>query len=150
MSPPEVWGPAVWSLFHTLAEKINVNAYPYVFPSLFNMIVKICRYLPCPECSQHAKHNLAGVNIEKLKTKGDLINVLFIFHNSVNKRKNKLIYNFSEMDKYANNNLLTVCNNFFRNYKTTGNMRLMAESYQRKMIVENFIVWLKINYKSFM
>jgi hypothetical protein len=41
MPPPEVWGPAVWTLFHTLAEKINVNAYPAVFPSLFNMIIKI-------------------------------------------------------------------------------------------------------------
>jgi hypothetical protein len=144
------WGPSTWSLFHTLAAKLNENDYDTIGIDLFNQIKTICGYLPCPECSQHAKHNLAGVNIEKLKTKGDLINVLFIFHNSVNKRKNKLIYNFSEMDKYANNNLLTVCNNFFRNYKTTGNMRLMAESYQRKMIVENFIVWLKINYKSFM
>jgi len=144
------WGPSTWSLFHTLAAKLNENDYDTIGIDLFNQIKTICGYLPCPECSQHAKHNLAGVNIEKLKTKGDLINVLFIFHNSVNKRKNKLIYNFFEMDKYANNNLLTVCNNFFRNYKTTGNMRLMAESYQRKMIVENFIVWLKINYKSFM
>jgi len=144
------WGPSTWSLFHTLAAKLNENDYDTIGIDLFNQIKIICGYLPCPECSQHAKHNLAGVNIEKLKTKGDLINVLFIFHNSVNKRKNKLIYNFFEMDKYANNNLLTVCNNFFRNYKTTGNMRLMAESYQRKMIVENFIVWLKINYKSFM
>lgn len=144
------WGPSTWSLFHTLAAKLNENDYDTIGIDLFNQIKTICGYLPCPECSQHAKHNLAGVNIEKLKTKDDLINVLFIFHNSVNKRKNKLIYNFSEMDKYANNNLLTVCNNFFRNYKTTGNMRLMAESYQRKMIVENFIVWLKINYKSFM
>lgn len=144
------WGPSTWTLFHTLAAKLNESDYDTIGIDLFNQIKTICGYLPCPECSQHAKHNLAGVNIEKLKTKGDLINVLFIFHNSVNKRKNKLIYNFSEMDKYANNNLLTVCNNFFRNYKTTGNMRLMAESYQRKMIVENFIVWLKINYKSFM
>ena len=29
MSPPEVWGPPIWTLFHVLAEKINERAYPF-------------------------------------------------------------------------------------------------------------------------
>jgi len=144
------WGPSTWALFHTLAAKINETDYNTIGLELFAQIQNICCYLPCPECSQHAKNTLAGVNIDKLKTKYDLINVLFIFHNSVNNRKNKLSYNFEDTDKYSNNNLINVCNSFFMNYKTTGNLKLMAESFQRKRIVENFKTWIKTNYRSFM
>ena len=69
MSPPEVWGPAVWTLFHTLAEKINPVAYQQIGGSLFGIIVQICRVLPCPECSRDASDFLAKVNFSTLKTK---------------------------------------------------------------------------------
>jgi hypothetical protein len=144
------WGPVTWDLFHTLASKINETDYTTIGLELFAHIKNICGYLPCPECSQHARTNLGSVIIDKLKTKEDLINVLYIFHNSVNKRKNKPLYNFSELEKYKNMNVFNVCNKFFSNYKTPGNMRLIAESFQRKLIVERFIAWMKINYKSFM
>ena len=114
------------------------------------MIKNICGYLPCPECSEHAKKSLDAINLDKLKTKEDLINVLHIFHNSVNKRKQKPLYSFSEMDKYKNMNLIQVCNMFLLNYKTPGNMRLLAETFQRKLILEKFKVWIRINYRSFM
>ena len=45
MSPPEVWGPAVWTLFHTLAEKINEKAFPFIKGQLFGQIKRICLYL---------------------------------------------------------------------------------------------------------
>ena len=63
MSPPEVWGPAVWTLFHTLIAKIDERAYPYISPQLFYMIVRICRFLPCPECSTDASNFLAKIKI---------------------------------------------------------------------------------------
>jgi len=144
------WGPATWDLFHTLASKINETDYTTIGLELFAHIKNICGYLPCPECSQHARTNLGSVNMGRLKTKEDLINVLYIFHNSVNKRKNKPLYNFSELEKYKDMNVINVCNTFFLNYKTPGNMKLMAESFQRKIIVDRFIAWMKINYKSFM
>jgi hypothetical protein len=144
------WGPATWTLFHTLAAKINENDYNTIGIDLFMMIKNICGYLPCPECSEHAKKSLDAINLDKLKTKEDLINVLHIFHNSVNKRKQKPLYSFSEMDKYKNMNLIQVCNMFLLNYKTPGNMRLLAETFQRKLILEKFKVWIRINYRSFM
>ena len=41
MSPPEIWGPPIWTLFHVLAERINENAYPFIYNSLFNYILRI-------------------------------------------------------------------------------------------------------------
>ena len=61
MSPPEVWGPAIWTLFHTLVEQISEEAFPYVSADLFKMIVRICKFLPCPECSKDATIFLAKI-----------------------------------------------------------------------------------------
>ena len=66
MSPPEVWGPAVWTLFHTLIEKVNDQAYPFIKVQLFGQIRRICGFLPCPECSSDATIFLAKVNVNDL------------------------------------------------------------------------------------
>ena len=38
MPPPELWGPATWTLFHVLAEKVNENIYPRIVGQLFDVI----------------------------------------------------------------------------------------------------------------
>ena len=112
MSPPEVWGPAVWTLFHTLIEKLNPYAYPHVIGSMFGMIVRICKVLPCPECSTDASNFLAKIKLSDYKTKDDFKNMLYLFHNWVNAKKRKPLYNYSELQKYAGFNLVLVINNF--------------------------------------
>jgi hypothetical protein len=144
------WGPAVWNLFHTLAAKINENDYNLIGIELFLQIKRICDMLPCPDCSQHAKRQLNAVNIDALKTKYDLINVLFIFHNNVNIRTKKQLYNFDDLINYKSMNLISVLNAFILNYKTHGNMQLLSDSFQRKLIIESFTKWIRQNFKSFM
>ncbi len=141
MSPPEVWGPAVWTLFHTLIEKLNPNAYNQVAPSMFSMIVQICKVLPCPECSRDASNFLAKIKFSDYKNKDELKNMLYLFHNVVNAKKRKPLYNYAYMNKYANMNLLFVVNDFIAKYNTKGNMRLLAESFQRSFVIKNFISW---------
>ena len=141
MSPPEVWGPAVWTLFHTLAEKLNSSAYNQVAPSMFNIIVQICKFLPCPECSRDASNFLAKLNLSDYKNKDDFKNMLYLFHNYVNAKKRKPLYNYAYMNKYSNVNLISVINNFIAKYNTKGNMNLIAESFQRSFVIKNFIAW---------
>jgi hypothetical protein len=141
MSPPEVWGPAVWTLFHTLAEKLNPNAYNQVIPSLFGMIVQICKVLPCPECSRDASNFLAKIKLSDYKNKDEFKNMIYLFHNFVNAKKRKPLYNYANMNKYANVNLFFVVNNFIAKYNTKGNMKLLAESFQRSFVIKNFIAW---------
>jgi hypothetical protein len=149
MPPPEVWGPAVWTLFHTLAEKINVNAYPAVFPSLFNMIIKISKFLPCPECSNDASIFLAKVKVSELKTKESLKAMLCIFHNTVNAKKRKPIFSYSNIRVYGKYNLIKVINNFISQYQTKGNMKLLTESFQRQFIIKDFKNWFQKTIKAF-
>ena len=87
MSPPEVWGPAVWTLFHTLIAKIDERVYQRVAPQLFSMIVRICRFLPCPECSSDASIFLAKIKMSDVKTKRQFKDTFYLFHNRVNAKK---------------------------------------------------------------
>ena len=149
MSPPEVWGPAVWTLFHTLIEKLNPNYYPYIVESLFGIIVRICRYLPCPECSRDASNFLARLKLKDFKTKDDFRNMMYLFHNWVNAKKRKPLFNYVNLSKYSNLNLISVINNFIAKYNTKGNMRLLAESFQRTFVVKDLMAWFKANSRVF-
>jgi hypothetical protein len=139
---PEIWGPPIWLFIHSLASKLKDEMYVYIGPQLFNMIKRITAYLPCPDCSKHAVNFLSSVKPENIKTKQELIRVLYLFHNSVNVRKSKSLYNFSEMNKYENVNLQIAYNNFRKVYHNRGNMNLLTETFQRDLLLKDLKIWL--------
>ena len=143
MSPPEVWGPAVWTLFHTLTEKINENAYKKLYLQLFYFIVRICKNLPCPDCSNDASIFLAKIKPTDFKNKDDLKNFIYLFHNRVNYKKRKPLFNYANILVYQKYNTIQVVNNFIEKYQTKGNMKLLTESFQRKLLINEFKKWLK-------
>lgn len=149
MPPPEVWGPAVWTLFHTFAEKIDENAYPYLIDSMFLMFVRICKFLPCPECSRDASKFLAKINIKEYKTKLEFKNMLYLFHNYVNAKKRKPLFNYVNIDKYGRLNIINVIKNFISHYNTKGNMKMLTETFQRSLVIKDFISWFKANSRAF-
>jgi hypothetical protein len=147
---PNTWGPPIWTLFHTLAEKIKEEEFTTLMPQIIFNIRKICSALPCPECSQHAMEFFKKVNVAGIKSKEDLRNLLCLFHNLVNKRKGKSLLKHDLVSElYSNKNLIEVYNNFIRVYQTNGNMNQLAESFQRKLIVLNFKKWIMQNFIHF-
>jgi hypothetical protein len=149
MSPPEVWGPAVWTLLHTLSEKVSEEAYPFIKFQLFSQIRRICGFLPCPECSTDATNFLAKININDLKTKVEFRNTFYLFHNWVNVKKRKPLFNYSKLVAYNNYGIIPVINNFISKYNTNGNMKLISESFQRKLIVSDFKSWFTKTIRAF-
>ncbi len=149
MSPPEVWGPPIWTFFHTLAEKVNEDYFLSIKTTLFFFIKRICNFLPCPDCSHHANRFLAKVDISKIKNKLDFKNMLYVFHNSVNKRKSKQLFSYENINVYKNYNVGVAFNNFVSVYHTKGNMNLIAESFQRNLLVKDLKNWLISNHKYF-
>lgn len=139
------WGPAVWLLFHTIVEKIKEPDNTRICRELFYQIQNICKFLPCPDCASHATSNLANVNISRINNKFDLKQILFMFHNSVNARKKKPLFSIDQLDKYKTMNLSMVIYNFKMNYNSTRNMKLMTDSFQRKIIINKFNAWLEAN-----
>jgi hypothetical protein len=146
MSPPEVWGPPIWTLFHSLSCQLN---NPDLIKPLFTYIQRICRFLPCPECSEDATTFLRNVRLTDIKTVEDLSKALYLFHNHVNRKKKKVIYSYSDMSKYKSYNLIAVFRNFIRVYNTRGNMNMITEDFQRNMIIADFKKWLGTNISSF-
>jgi hypothetical protein len=149
MSPPEVWGPAVWRLIHMLSVKITDEAYPYIGGQLFYFISRICKFLPCPDCANDSTRILAKINIRELKTNTDFKNSMYLFHNVVNVKKRKPLFNYANIDNYKRYRLIPVINNFINNYNTRGNMKLITESFQRQLLVKQFKMWLMKNIRGF-
>lgn len=147
---PNIWGPPIWTFFHTLAEKINEDNFHNIFPMLFLYIKRICSVLPCPDCSRHATIFLAKVNPSGIRNKNDFRNIMCIFHNVVNKRKNKPIFDSSNLtNTYSNNNIIVTYNNFIASFHTKGNMKLLAETFQRQMLINEFKKWFLLNIRFF-
>jgi hypothetical protein len=146
MSPPEVWGPPIWTLFHTLIEKINEKYHHIIYQQLFNIIKQICNYLPCPECSTDAVVFLSKIKIQTLNTKVGFKNMMYLFHNYVNKKKHKPLFNYANINIYKGRNLVHVIKNFLNVYNTKGNMKLLTQSFQRQMVINNFRKWIADNF----
>ena len=146
---PSIWGPPTWNFLHTLAAKIKEDKYREMAPQLFFFIQKICANLPCPESSQHARGFLGKIIFKRVETKQDLIRLLCIFHNNVNRRKAKPAFSMEHIGKYSQNNLIHAYNQFISAYNTRGNMKLLADSFQRRLLVQEFKKWFIQNLHNF-
>ena len=60
------------------------------------------------------------------------------------------MYNPILLNKYEKMNVITTYNNFVSVYHTKGNMKLLAESFQRKLILKDFRQWLMNNISNFL
>ena len=140
------WGNAVWFLFHTLAFKLK-DEYISELPNLVSHIFIICNNLPCPNCKSHAVEIMKkGMKGNKLSTKDNLINFLWEFHNSVNKKiksdfftKDKLsIYNNAVTSKIILNfvNILSMSEN---------NSKTMLYGFHRSLYIKNFKKYINDN-----
>ena len=143
------WGPPTWTFFHTMAEKIREDKFLTLKPALISYFKNICCNLPCPTCSMHARTFLTRVNFSKINDKTTFKNFLHTFHNTVNKRKNLPIFDNAKLVGYSNVNLLSAFNNFLIVYSTKGNMKLLADSFQRAQILKGFKAWFLTNAASF-
>ena len=116
--PKILWGPAIWYMLHTTAEKIKEESFSMLKQDLLMHIRSICSNLPCPNCSMHAVTYLKNVDYTKINTKEDLKRMLFLFHNDVNKRLKKKEFTYSELnDKYARGDYTKILNVFFKYFE---------------------------------
>lgn len=143
------WGPSTWIFMHTLAAKLKETSFNIIGPHLIRVFIQICNNLPCPECSQHAKIFWSKVNTNNIKNKSDLINILFVFHNIVNKKKNYKPFNHENLKYYETKNVIDTYNIFNKNFNTRGNMTLINESFHRNMMLASLKTWMMSNINHF-
>ena len=139
---PSYWGPTTWIFLHTLAATIKEDSFASVGQQLIRQMMNICFHLPCPECAQHARAFWSKVQLNQIKHKTDLINVLFVFHNKVNQRKRLPPFKYEQLTIYETKNVVHTYNQFARNFNTKGNMQLINESFHRGRMMSSLKTWM--------
>lgn len=145
------WGKFIWLFFHTFAEKINPEFFKINATKCINIIINICYNLPCPICSTHARQYIQKYKIEKtVKTKDDLKQFLYMFHNHTNTLTRKPTADINILNNYKNaifDNITTAFNKAYIN-KSLGT-RSFTDKMLRIRIANETIQFLKSNYKFF-
>lgn len=140
------WGSNIWIFLHSLMAKINHENFSENKNKLIEIIFKICSNLPCPECSQHSISFLKTVQFKNVTKKEDLIEILFVFHNQVNKNLNKSEFPENLLNNYKNNNIITVLNNFIISFNIKTNIpALMNQSFIRRNITKEIKSYITNN-----
>jgi hypothetical protein len=145
------WTHATWNLFHCIPEKIKKEDFNCMKSEIIHYIKGICNRLPCPECAHHASMYMNNINPNNIKTPEDLKNIIFVFHNSVNKKTKKKIYDQDVLQQYKSMKLHKVLNDFFETFNSSskGNFTFMSENYNRKIFTDTFLVFMRNNFNRF-
>ena len=150
--PPQMkWGPPTWLYLHTMAEKVKETSFQQIRADMFRIICTICTNLPCSMCSNHAKEYLSKINVQSIQTKDDMKQFLFVFHNSVNARKQFKLFQYSDLtETYSKGDYKAITNNFMRFYQEkTRNIHLIADEMHRQRIVKVVKQWIIDNIEHF-
>jgi hypothetical protein len=146
------WAPPTWIFFHYFANKINEKFFISNRKECLDIIKLICNNLPCTECTKHAKRFMLTVNETNIKTKQDLINMLFCFHNIVNKRLGKPLAKKLILNNYNNIPFYSIVNKFLLGYsKRYGSLMggIISSLPARRRITQHIKKWLKQNWIQF-
>jgi len=145
------WGEPIWFLFHTLAEKVKQDHFSIVRKELLDTIYSICRSLPCPTCAEHASSYLNGINFNTLRTKEELKQMLFDFHNEVNAKKGFPLFLRSDLDeKYSKANTLNIIQHFMIQFKNKHkSIRMIANDFYRSNLIVVLKAWFNENIQHF-
>jgi len=88
----KTWGSPCWIFFHSYAEHVPEDYYNRNKEKIFKTFLSTLSRLPCPYCRKHALNY--HKNIKKpFQTKQEFKEHLFKFHNNVNQRLKKPIFN---------------------------------------------------------
>jgi len=145
------WGAPTWYLFHTLAHKVKEEHFLTLRADLINNIISICSNLPCPKCAAHASEYMSKINIYTIRTKEDLKNMLFKFHNDVNSRTGNSQFSYEELNsKYENSIAVNIIQNFFVMFQDKSfNVSAIAISMHRTRVISMIKTWIRDNIQYF-
>lgn len=142
------WGPATWTLFHILAEKLTNDN---LVKPIIQLIKTICASLPCPTCREHSTIILQKYSLyHTINTKHDLKRFVWEFHNQVNKKLKTSLYNFNNLNKYSQYNLNSILNiwlKYFNIFTTDVKLYSIKNKINKtKLYTQNFINTNKNNF----
>ena len=152
MSGINRWGTPTWIFFHTFAERINKDFFEANRDQCLSIIKLSCGCLPCPHCTEHAKIFMNSVNGTTVRTKEALIDMLFTFHNLVNRRIGKEQYNRENLKIYRNYRMDATFINYLNGYSGKyGSIMsgIISTLGKRRVIAKSIQTWMRDNWSHF-
>ena len=145
------WGRPIWTFFHVMAQKMKEEHFNNIISGFMQMITSICSVLPCPVCSKHATEYINSVNVNNIRTKQDLINFFYTFHNVVNKRKNYPTFSREAVvSTYENANVYYVIKEFMFHFEDKQkSSKLIVDDFMRRRVVPQVKSWINSNIQYF-
>jgi len=146
------WAPPTWIFFHTFAAKVNKQFFEANRDQCLSIIKMTCSSLPCPECTGHATTFMNTVNGNNVKTKEDLINMLFTFHNTVNRRVGKAQFTKESLVMYNSYRIDVALVNFIKGYSAKyGSIMsgIISTLGKRRSTAKAILNWMQTNWKYF-
>jgi len=148
----DTWGPPTWNFIHNLVDKINDEHFKKSIVHVWNMIIMLMQNLPCQHCSAHAYALLKNINVTTIKDKQILKELLFRFHNVINKKLNKENASVEILLEYECIPLKNSLYNLSVSWKKVTNKMTIREYASKVKIsntLSNLINWIKINKRVF-
>jgi hypothetical protein len=152
MSGLKMWAHPTWNFFHCFANKINEDFFISNRKECLDIIKLICKALPCPDCTVHATRFMLTVNEKNIKTKADLIKMLYTFHNIVNRRTGKSPQKENILNKYDNYSLGAALSTFIQGYgKSYGSLMggVISTVLIRRKNAQFVVNWMRKHWKQF-
>ena len=142
----KVWGTPTWYFLHTFIEQMKEECYMRNRNEVFTIIHRICTNLPCQDCSAHARQYWKRLTANNFPTKDHMKQFLFAFHNNVNNRLGKPI--FQNYDMYKFGRLEPIYRQFSEIYTTNrGFIKNFHLQFLRKNIIKSVDHFIQ-NYKN--
>ena len=141
------WGEPTWFLFHTLSVKVKESEFSKIRVPLLNYMYAICINLPCPDCANHAKAYLDGVNFNNIQTKEQFKRLFYDFHNEVNRRKGYAFFPYDQLyEKYSKAITRNIILNFMAHFSDRNrSIKLLATDLYRQQLCKVLKEWFNEN-----
>ena len=144
------WGAPTWIWLHTFVAKIKLEHYDSVKHTVLDWIKRLASVLPCPDCADHAMAHLGKIDANRLVTKENFTEMLWVFHNKVNTRLGKPVKPKQVLEIYNKISLQYIYKVFATEYtRPLHNVRLVTLDMARRDIVSRLTRWLHTNQKRF-
>ena len=148
--PKMKWGRPIWTFFHVMAQKMKPEYFQLVIKEFIRYVLLICATLPCPVCSTHASEYMRAINMNNIRSKEDLVQLFYNFHNVVNQRKGYAVLQRDQIPKYETANTVIAIKDFVRAFEDKSRaMKLMADDLSRARISSQLKFWINGNLQYF-
>jgi len=139
------WGRDVWVFLHTIVSKLRSEHFDDHHKTIIDYIFKICSVLPCPECTKHSMEFLQTVHFKNVKSCEDIIEIIYVFHNQVNKNTHKKEFPVESLSVYKNMDMNRVFVSFSNTYNKRVPPLLMGQSSRRRKLTNELKEYLEKN-----